>query len=162
MALDPTLTYMSGLDLSLTIQLSYLTSNFNLLSNCSQITLCILIGDIFKCEKSKSVLYAWLFCRITNDDGTAIDFKKILSWFMPRYVTLIGRCRLIPNHHVHEGKNCVPNVPYFVTSRDGLTQTDLASFCRSLPDHVLPRNALSCLWCPKGVKNNSLACNRHI
>jgi len=97
--------------------------------------------------------------RISNKDGTKIDYKRILSWFMPRYVTLIGRCKLLTNHRVSEGTKCIPNKPYMVSTRDGLSFTDLGSFCLSLPNHVLPRNGVRCLWCPNGVRNNSLSCN---
>merc|ERR1711953_491139 len=42
--------------------------------------------------------------RVTRKDGTAINHKRILSWVMPRYAILIGRCRLMKNPHVSEGK----------------------------------------------------------
>merc|ERR1719411_1494929 len=45
--------------------------------------------------------------RVTRADGTAINHKRILSWLMPRYAILIGRCRLMKNHHVSEGKTCL-------------------------------------------------------
>ena len=96
--------------------------------------------------------------RISNQDGTQIDYQRILSWLMPRYVTLIGRCKLLTNHRVSEGSKCVPNKPYMVSTRDGLSQTDLGSFCRSLPDHVLPTNGVRCLWCKKGVRKHRLSC----
>merc|ERR1711975_16932 len=54
--------------------------------------------------------------RISNEDGTPIDFKRILSWMMPRYVVLIGRCRMIPNNRVFEGKKCVPNHQLMVSA----------------------------------------------
>ena len=96
--------------------------------------------------------------RISNEDGTPIDFKRMLSWMMPRYVVLIGRCRMIPNNRVFEGKKCVPNHQLMVSARDGLSQTDLGTFCRSLPKHVLPYGGTNCLYCPYGVRTNSLSC----
>ena len=97
--------------------------------------------------------------RISNEDGTQIDYQRILSWFIPRYVTLIGRCKLLTNHRVSEGSKCVPNKPHMVSTRDGLSQTDLGSFCRSLPDHILPTGGVRCLWCKNGVQKNRLSCN---
>merc|ERR1711992_270626 len=63
--------------------------------------------------------------RLTRKDGTAINHKRILSWLMPRYAILIGRCRLMKNHHVSEGKTCLPNKPYLVSTRDALEATHL-------------------------------------
>merc|ERR1712079_403895 len=96
--------------------------------------------------------------RVTRADGTAINHKRILSWLMPRYAILIGRCRLMKNHHVSEGKTCLPNKPYLVSTRDALEATHLADLCQSLPDHILEPGATDCVWCPGGVDHSRRAC----
>ena len=95
---------------------------------------------------------------VTRKDGTAINHKRILSWLMPRYAILIGRCRLMKNHHVSEGKACVPNEQYLVSTRDALDTTHLADACQSLPDHVLEKDAIFCKWCPAGVDHARRTC----
>merc|ERR1712088_851214 len=95
---------------------------------------------------------------VTRKDGTAINHKRILSWLMPRYAILIGRCRLMKNHHVSEGKACVPNEQYLVSTRDALDTTHLADACQSLPDHVLEKDAMFCKWCPAGVDHARRTC----
>merc|ERR1719340_519565 len=89
--------------------------------------------------------------RVTRSDGTAINHQRILSWFMPRYAILTGRCKLMKNHHVEEGKTCRANKGFLVSSRDGTEVTHLAALCQSLPHHVLLPNATECTWCPGGV-----------
>merc|ERR1712087_494166 len=95
---------------------------------------------------------------VTRKDGTAINHKRILSWLMPRYAILIGRCRLMKNHHASEGKACVPNEQYLVSTRDALDTTHLADACQSLPDHVLEKDAIFCKWCPAGVDHARRTC----
>merc|ERR1712088_597193 len=95
---------------------------------------------------------------VTRKDGTTINHKRILSWLMPRYAILIGRCRLMKNHHVSEGKACVPNEQYLVSTRDALDTTHLADACQSLPDHVLEKDAMFCKWCPAGVDHARRTC----
>ena len=97
--------------------------------------------------------------RISNKDGTRINYKRILSWFYPRYDLILNHCKDLPNHHVHDGKSCVRNRVGMVTTRDGLGETDLASYCRSIPNHFLPRFGHKCRHCPNGVKKYHLACN---
>merc|ERR1711933_45692 len=80
-----------------------------------------------------------------------INQERILLWLMPRYTILIGRCKLMKNHHVFEGKTCRPNKEFLVSTRDGLEVTHLAALCKSLPDHVLEPGATVCSWCPGGV-----------
>merc|ERR1719411_95471 len=96
--------------------------------------------------------------RVTRTDGTAINYKRILSWLMPRYAILIGRCKLMKNHHVFEGKTCRANKEYLVSTRDGTEVTHLAALCRSLPDHLLKKNATDCTWCPAGVDHSKSEC----
>ena len=96
--------------------------------------------------------------RVTRLDGTAINHKRILSWLMPRYAILTGRCKLLKNHHVSEGKTCRPNKEFLVSSRDGTEVTHLAALCRSLPDHVLEPGATVCRWCPAGVDQAARRC----
>merc|ERR550532_3383163 len=96
--------------------------------------------------------------RVTRKDGTAINHKRILSWLMPRYAILTGRCKLLKNHHVSEGKTCRANKGYLVSSRDGTEVTHLAALCRSLPDHILEKDATDCSWCPGGVERGGRVC----
>ena len=96
--------------------------------------------------------------RVTRRDGTANNFKRILSWLMPRYAILIGRCKLMKNHHVSEGKTCFPNKEFLVSTRDGNDVTHLAALCRSLPDHLLEDGATECTWCPGGVDHTKRTC----
>merc|ERR550525_818661 len=96
--------------------------------------------------------------RVTRKDGTAINHKRILSWLMPRYAILIGRCKLMKNHHVFEGKTCRANKEFLVSTRDGTDVTHLAALCRSLPDHILEKDATDCSWCPGGVERGGRVC----
>ena len=67
---------------------------------------------------------------------------------------------LFRNHHVEEGKRCVPNKhDYVVTSRDGLNEVSLEDYCRSFPNQVLPAGGSKCVYCPNGVKKRSNKCN---
>jgi len=96
--------------------------------------------------------------RVTRTDGTAINYKRILSWLMPRYAILVGRCKLMKNHRVSEGKTCLPNKEFLVSTRDGNDVTHLAALCRSLPDHLLEDGATDCSWCPGGVDHTTRTC----
>merc|ERR1711902_236270 len=96
--------------------------------------------------------------RVTRSDGTAINHQRILSWLMPRYAILTGRCKLMKNHHVEEGKTCRANKGFLVSSRDGTEVTHLAALCQSLPHHVLLPNATECTWCPGGVDKAGRRC----
>lgn len=98
--------------------------------------------------------------RITRKDGTMINFKRILSWFMPRYAILTGRCKLMKNHHISEGKSCKPNKDYLVSTRDGNSVTHLAELCRSLPSHLLGLGATDCGYCPDGVDHKKRKCKK--
>jgi hypothetical protein len=96
--------------------------------------------------------------RVTRNDGTAINHKRILSWLTPRYAILIGRCKLMKNHHVEDGKTCRANKEFLVSNRDGTEEIHLAALCESLPNHILPRNATDCTWCPGGVDKAARQC----
>merc|ERR1712013_793246 len=96
--------------------------------------------------------------RVTRSDGTAINHQRILSWLMPRYAILTGRCKLMKNHHVEEGKTCRANKDFLVSSRDGTEVTHLAALCQSLPHRVLLPNATECTWCPGGVDKARRRC----
>ena len=96
--------------------------------------------------------------RVTRKDGTAINHKRILSWLMPRYAILTGRCKLLKNHHVSEGKTCTANKEFLVSTRDGTEVTHLAALCQSLPDHVLEPGNTTCSWCPGGTDHTRRKC----
>merc|ERR1712088_1195490 len=83
--------------------------------------------------------------RVTRSDGTAINHQRILSWLMPRYAILTGRCKLMKNHHVEEGKTCRANKGFLVSSRDGTEVTHLAALCLIMSFCLMPQNVLGVL-----------------
>jgi len=96
--------------------------------------------------------------RISRKDGKLINFKRILSWLLPRYNILIGRCKLMKNHHISEGKTCIPNLPWLTSTRDGNDQIDLAGLCKSLPNVILLPGENQCTFCPDGVNHGERRC----
>ena len=70
---------------------------------------------------------------ITTKAGTEIDVAGILSWFVPRYAVLMGRCQVLSNHRVSsDGSMCTPCPSDQVPSDDGLSCVNKMEECKKM------------------------------